>query len=123
MYKRTLADNIVQQAYNNALLSLIIEPMITTAFDMGYKLTLSSDCTKTINFTLSKISDRAKSIETLLLRLDADIKQVTGGCITNPPSKINESDEGKQEIVIIVWCGEGRAYVVIEVIPDEHSTE
>lgn len=102
MYVRREVDDIVQRAYNRALLDIIL-PSLTNVLDtLESRIELSEDITRDINITL--YTDR----EVISLM---DIMRQTTTDITG--WSIYEFNKSIQKYVLIVFCGNSRANLII----------
>ena len=128
MRDRIEADNIVQGAYNRALLDLIIEPMRRVAKEFGYAITIHGSLNRDID--LVAIPWREHNVadpDVLVVRLCGAVCGITGRCNFRsntekkfrPESLINwcEKPHGRIATTLMVWCGENTADLDLSVLP------
>lgn len=116
MRDRTDADDIVQGAYNRALLDLILPAMRRTAKDVGYALTVHGSLNRDID--LVAIPWREHQVadpDRLVARLSGAIAGITGRC--NPAQGWTEKPHGRRAKVLLVWCGENTGSLDLSVMP------
>jgi hypothetical protein len=130
---RTEADDIVQGAYNRALLELILPPMRRAAKDAGYAITVHGSLNRDID--LVAIPWREHNIvvpDSLVVSLCGAVRGVTGRC--NFMSSRNDDGSGsivnwapkphgRQAATLLVWCGENSANLDLSVMPATCQTE
>ena len=116
MRDRTEADDIVQGAYNRALLDLILPPMRRTAKDVGYSITVHGSLNRDID--LVAIPWREHNVadaDRLVVLLSGAIASVTGRC--NPERGWTEKPHGRRARILLAWCGENTANIDLSVMP------
>lgn len=116
MRERTEADDIVQGAYNRALLDLILPSMRRAAMDCGYAITVHGSLNRDID--LVAIPWREHGIRTpdaLLNDMKGAVCGVTGRC--NVTGDWAEKPHGRRARSLLAWCGESTAQLDISVMP------
>ena len=122
MKDRTEADDIVQGAYNRALLDLILPPMRRAAKDQGYALAVHGSLDRDIDLVAipwreHNVADKDK----LVLALTGAIAGVTGRC--NREREWAEKPHGRWAKILLVWCGENSANLDLSVMATLKKTE
>lgn len=123
MRERTEADDIVQGAYNRALLDLILPPMRRVAKDFGYAITVHGSLNRDID--LVAIPWREHNVvtpEVLVTKLCPAIAGVTGRCnwMRGDETKIVDftpKPHGRVAATLLVWCGENSANLDLSIMP------
>lgn len=122
MRDRTEADDIVQGAYNRALLDIILPPMRRAAKDAGYAITVHGSLNRDID--LVAIAWREQDVWTP----DALIQSLLGalrGAIGRAHSHDKDwtrKPHGRIGKILLVWAGENTASVDLSVIPPAGGT-
>jgi len=113
---RTDADDIVQGAYNRALLDLIVGPMRLVAKEYGYALTVHGSLNRDID--LVAIPWREHNVadkDVLVEKLSGAITGVIGRC--NPKADWTIKPHGRYAKLLLVWCGQNTADLDLSVMP------
>lgn len=105
MRPRTVCDDIVQTAYNKALLSLITPSLFSVTSELGIQTEISEDLKKDIDISLTATVRCNCNIVTEFVD---KIRECVGWCV---PDKIIQLNDGGWKATLIVFCGEGRSYV------------
>lgn len=116
MRDRRPADDIVQGAYNRALLDLILEPMRRVAKDIGYALTVHGSLNRDIDLVAIPwrehgIADR----DTLVRGLAGAVAALAGPC--NAEREWADKPHGRKAKLLVAWCGENTATLDLSVMP------
>ncbi|MBF5091266.1 hypothetical protein F1640_14855 [Novosphingobium sp. NBM11] len=127
MRDRTDADDIVQGAYNRALLELILPPMRRAAKDAGYAITVHGSLNRDIDLVAVPWGEFCKgNADALVMSLCGAVRGVTGRC--NFMSARKQGDgasivdwtakpHGRKAATLLVWCGENSANLDLSVMP------
>lgn len=116
MRDRTDADDIVQGAYNRALLDLILPPMRRVAKDEGYAITVHGSLNRDIDLVAIPWREHAVAEpDELVRRLSGAIGGVTGRC--NHRDEWTKKPHGRVAKTLLVWCGESTADIDLSVMP------
>lgn len=116
MRDRTEADDIVQGAYNRALLDLILPPMRRAAKDEGYALTVHGSLNRDIDLVAIPWREHGIADPNILVgRLVGAIGGVTGTC--NARDEWTTKPHGRIAKMIMVWCGENTGMLDLSVMP------
>jgi len=127
MRERTEADDIVQGAYNRALLDLILPPMRLAARDAGYAITVHGSLNRDID--LVAIPWREHNIadpDLLVISLAGAVRAITGRCNymsgrnadgDGPPVKWTAKPHGRKAATLLAWCGQNSADIDLSVMP------
>jgi len=116
MRERTDADDIVQGAYNRALLELILPSMRRAATEAGYALTVHGSLNRDID--LVAVPWREHNVWTrdaLLESLNGAVRGVTGRCSLH--GEWTTKPHGRMAKGLIAWCGESIAHLDISFMP------
>lgn len=116
MHDRTEADDLVQGAYNRALLDLILPPMRRVAKDEGYAITVHGSLNRDID--LVAIPWREHNVtepEILRTKLAGAVAAITGRC--NWMKDWTEKPHGRRATTLLVWCGQNSADIDLSVMP------
>lgn len=116
MRDRTEADDIVQGAYNRALLDLILPAMRRAAKDEGYAITVHGSLNRDIDIVA--IPWREHNVGTpdrLVTVIAGAIGGVTGRCLHR--DSWTEKPHGRRAKTLLVWCGESTADLDLSVMP------
>lgn len=116
MRDRTEADDIVQGAYNRALLDLVLPPMRRAAIDEGYAITVHGSLSRDID--LVAIPWREHNVaepDRLVAVLCGAVSGVTGRC--NFQKDWTEKPHGRRAKMLLVWCGQNTADIDLSVMP------
>lgn len=117
MRDRTDADDIVQGAYNRALLDIILPPMRRAAKDAGYAITVHGSLNRDIDFVAIPWREHGVwSIDALRDALVGAIRGAVGRC--NCASKEwTVKPHGRRAVTLMAWCGESTANLDLSVMP------
>lgn len=116
MRERTEADDIVQGAYNRALLDLILPPMRRTAKDVGYSITVHGSLNRDIDLVAVPWREHnVADADRLVVLLSGAIASVTGRC--NQERGWTEKPHGRKAKILLAWCGENTANIDLSVMP------
>lgn len=122
MRERTEADDIVQGAYNRALIGLILEPMRRAAKDCGYAITVHGSLDRDIDLVAVPWAEyNVADKDTLVLTLCGAIAGVVGRC--NRSRDWTEKPHGRWAKILLVWCGQNTADLDLSVMPLIEPTE
>ena len=116
MRDRTEADDVVQGAYNRALLDLILPPMRRVAKDKGYAITVHGSLSRDID--LVAIPWREHNVadpDHLVAMLCGAVAGVSGRC--NHQRDWTDKPHGRRATILLVWCGESSANIDLSVMP------
>ncbi len=115
MRDRTEADDIVQGAYNRALLELILPPMRRTAKDVGYAITVHGSLNRDIDMVaVPWVEHGVADPDELVRRLVGAISGVTGRCYHR--DEWSEKPHGRRAKTLMVWCGENTGMLDLSVV-------
>lgn len=116
MRDRTDADDIVQGAYNRALLDLILSPMRRTAKDVGYAITVHGSLNRDIDMVaIPWIEHVSADPDELVDLLAGAIRGVTGRCYAR--DEWTKKPQGRVAKTLMVWCGENTGMLDLSVMP------
>jgi hypothetical protein len=118
MRERTEADDIVQGAYNRALLDLILPAMRRAALDAGYALTVHGSLNRDIDLVAVPWRDGPVwSADRLVEALCGAARGVIGR-FNWPAGKERwaEKPHGRRATTLLAWCGENTAQIDLSVL-------
>lgn len=117
MRDRTEADDIVQGAYNRALLNLILPPMRTAAKDAGYAIAVHGSLNRDID--LVAIPWREHNVWSMDSLLDALVGAMRGaiGRAHCHEKTWTEKPHGRRAKILLAWVGENSANIDLSVMP------
>lgn len=116
MRERTPADDIVQGAYNRALLDLILPAMRLSAKEAGYALTIHGSLNRDIDLVAVPWSElNVWTADALLESLCGAVRGVTGRCSLH--GDWTAKPHGRRAKGLIAWCGESTAHLDISFMP------
>lgn len=116
MRDRTEADDIVQGAYNRALLGQILPAMRLAAKDCGYAITVHGTLNRDIDVVAVPWAEHNVSdAERLVTVLCGAIAGVVGRC--NKSSEWTEKPHGRRAKTLLVWCGQNTADIDLSIMP------
>jgi hypothetical protein len=122
MRDRFEADDIVQGAYNRALLDLILPPMRRAAKDLGYAITVHGSLNRDIDMVAIPWREHhVAEPDDLVQMLVGAIRGVTGRC--NYRSEWEEKPHGRRAKTLLVWVGENTADLDLSVMPTQPKAE
>lgn len=117
MRDRTAADDIVQGAYNRALLDLILPPMRLAAHDLGYAITVHGSLNRDIDIVAVPWREHnVADPDRLVQALRGAIAGVTGRC-NGEKAGWTEKPHGRLAKILMVWCGESTGNIDLSVMP------
>lgn len=117
MRERTEADDIVQGAYNRALLGLILPPMRRAAKEAGYSLAVHGSLNRDIDLVAVPWSEYTVwTPDALVTALCGAARGVTGRC--NSRDDWTDKPHGRRARLLMVWCGENTATLDLSVMPE-----
>ena len=123
MRERTDADDIVQGAYNRALLDLILPPMRRAAKEAGYTLAVHGSLNRDIDLiAVPWIEHGVWSKEALLDALTGAVRGVTGRC-NYYAGEWTAKPHGRFAKGMMAWCGESTAHLDLSVMPSVAKKE
>ena len=122
MRDRTASDDIVQGAYNRALLDLILPPMRRIAKDFGYAITVHGSLNRDIDLVAIPWCEHdVAAPEVLVMKLCPAIAGVTGRCNwmrgTETMVDFTPKPHGRVAATLLVWCGEDSANLDLSIKP------
>lgn len=116
MRDRTEADDIVQGAFNRALLELILPPMRRVAKDLGYALTVHGSLNRDIDLVAIPWREHGVgSAERLVEALSGAVAAITGRC--NQNRDWADKPHGRRAVILMAWCGESTASLDLSIMP------
>jgi hypothetical protein len=127
MRDRTEADDVVQGAYNRALLDLILPPMRRAAKDAGYAITIHGSLNRDID--LVAVPWREHNVadpEFLVMSICGAARGVTGRCNfmssrdqegNGTMVKWTPKPHGRVATTLLVWCGQNSADIDLSIMP------
>lgn len=117
MRDRTEADDIVQGAYNRALLDLILPPMRRAAKDAGYAITVHGSLNRDIDLVaIAWAEHNVWPIDKLIDALVGAIRGVVGRAHCHD-KEWTVKPHGRRAKHMIAWVGENTANIDLSVIP------
>lgn len=118
MRDRTDADDIVQGAYNRALLDLILPPMRRAAKEAGYALTVHGSLNRDIDLVaVPWVENGLWSKEALRDALCGAVRGVTGRCNYISNRDWTVKPHGRFACTLMCWCGQSTADLDLSVMP------
>jgi hypothetical protein len=115
-HDRTEADDIVQGAYNRALLELILPPMRRVAKDLGYAITVHGSLCRDIDLVAVPWTEQCSGNHgELALALSGAIASITGRCHRRH-GEWTKKPHGRLAITMLAWCGETTANIDLSVV-------
>lgn len=118
MRDRTDADDIVQGAYNRALLDLILPPMRRAAKDAGYALTVHGSLNRDIDLVaVPWVEHNVWSKEALRDALCGAARGAIGRCNYHSNKDWTVKPHGRFATTLIAWVGENTASIDLSVMP------
>lgn len=120
MRERTEADDIVQGAYNRALLDLILPPMRRAAKEAGYAITVHGSLNRDID--LVAVAWAEHNVWTIDALLEALIGAGRGviGRMSCSEKEWTVKPHGRRAKILLAWCGENTAQIDLSVMPPSH---
>lgn len=116
MRDRTEADDIVQGAYNRALLDIILPPIRRAAKDAGYAVTVHGSLNRDIDLVaIPWVENGVRTQDVLVDLIAGAVRGAIGRCIkSGPPEK---KPHGRLGYSLLAWCGETTAHLDLSVMP------
>lgn len=117
MRDRTEADDLVQGAYNRALLDLILPPMRRAAKDAGYAITVHGSLNRDID--LVAVPWAEYNVWTIDALVDALIGAMRGviGRAHIVSKEWTAKPHGRRAKMLLAWVGENSANIDLSVMP------
>ncbi len=116
MRDRSHADDVVQGAYNRALLDLILPAMRQTAKDHGYAITVHGSLNRDIDLVaIPWLEHNVADPDNLVRWICGAVSGVIGRC--NFPAEWTEKPHGRKAKTLLAWCGETTAHLDLSVMP------
>ena len=117
MRDRTEADDIVQGAYNRALLDLILPPMRRAAKDAGYAITVHGSLDRDIDLVAVPWREHGVwSMDALIDALVGAMRGVVGRAHCHDKAWA-EKPHGRRAKMLLAWVGENSANIDLSVMP------
>lgn len=117
MRDRTEADDIVQGAYNRALLDLILPGMRRAAKDAGYAITVHGSLNRDIDLVAIPWVDRdVSSPDDLLNSLVGAVRSIVGTAACHDKAW-EQKPHGRLAKIILAFCGQNSAHIDLSVMP------
>lgn len=117
MRERCDADDLVQGAYNRALLDLILPPMRLAAKEFGYSIAVHGSLNRDID--LVAIPWREHNLaepDDLVVALCGAARGVIGRC-GRQGKDWTEKPHGRRAVTLLAWVGENTAHLDLSVMP------
>lgn len=118
MRDRSEADDIVQGAYNRALLDVILPSMRRAAIEAGYAVTVHGSLNRDID--LVAIPWRERNVWTrdaLIEALCGAVRGAIGRCSYPKSEEWTVKPHGRLAKSLLAWCGENTAQLDLSVMP------
>ncbi len=116
MRDRSEADDIVQGAYNRALLDLILPPMRRAAKDAGYALAVHGSLNRDIDLVAVPWTDSAWTPDALADALCGAARGAVGRC-NRFKEEWTIKPHGRVARTLLAWVGENTASIDLSVMP------
>ena len=116
MRDRTEADDIVQGAYNRALLDLILPPMRRAAKDAGYAITVHGSLNRDIDLVAVPWIESAWDKDALVNSIVGAMRGVLGRVHCHDKAW-TEQPHGRRAKTLLAWVGENSANIDLSVMP------
>jgi hypothetical protein len=116
MRDRTEADDIVQGAYNRALLDLILPPMRRAAKDAGYAITVHGSLNRDIDLVAVPWIESAWDKDALVNSIVGARRGVLGRVHCHDKAW-TEKPHGRRAKTLLAWVGENSANIDLSVMP------
>lgn len=124
MRDRTEADDIVQGAYNRALLDLILPPMRRAAKDAGYAIAVHGTLNRDIDLVAIPWAEHnVWTKEALRDVLCGAVRGVIGRCHYHSNKDWTVKPHGRFATTLLAWVGEGTATIDLSVMPTTTKKE
>ena len=116
MRDRIEADDIVQGAYNRALLGLILPPMRRAAKDAGYAITVHGSLNRDIDLVAIPWAERGVwTPDALIQSLVGAMRGAIGRAHCHDKAW-TEKPHGRKAKMLVAWVGENSANIDLSVI-------
>ncbi len=123
MRDRTEADDIVQGAYNRALLNLILPPMRRAAKDAGYAITVHGSLDRDIDLVAIAWAEHGVwTPDALIQSLVGAMRGVVGRVHCHDKDWV-QKPHGRICKMLLAWAGENDASIDLSIIPPVEETE
>lgn len=123
MRERTEADDIVQGAYNRALLDLILPAMRRAAKEAGYALTVHGSLNRDIDLVaIAWVDSQVWTPDALAQSLAGAVRGVIGRCNLFD-KEWEQKPHGRIARTLLAWVGENTASIDLSVIPPHTEPE
>lgn len=116
MRDRTEADDIVQGAYNRALLDLILPAMRRAAKDAGYAITVHGSLNRDIDLVAVPWTERAWTADELVTSLLGALRGVVGRAYCHD-KEWTQKPHGRRAKGLLAWVGRSTADIDLSVMP------
>lgn len=118
MRERTEADDVVQGAYNRALLDLILPSMRRAAREAGYALTVHGSLNRDIDLVaVPWVEHQVWTRDALIEALCGAVRGVIGRCSYPKNEDWTVKPHGRLAKSLLAWCGENTAQIDLSVMP------
>lgn len=118
MRDRTDADDIVQGAYNRALLDLILPAIRRAALDAGYAITVHGSLNRDIDLVaVPWIEHNVWAKDALRDAICGAVRGVVGRCYYHANKEWTVKPHGRFATTLLVWCGQNTADLDLSVMP------
>lgn len=122
MRDRTEVDDIVQGAYNRALLDLILPPARRAAKEAGYALAVHGSLDRDIDLiAVPWCEHNVWTADALVNAIEGAVRGVTGRC--NKMADWAEKPHGRRAKILLVWVGENTASLDLSIMPRIEKVE
>lgn len=122
MRERTEADDIVQGAYNRALLDLMLPSMRRVAREAGYALTVHGSLNRDIDLVAIPWAEfNVWTPEALVQALVGAVRAVTGRCSVDKDT--TPKPHGRVARSLHAWCGESTAHLDLSIMPSAEAKD
>lgn len=117
MRERSVADDLVQEAYNKTLLGIILPDMQKTATLLGYNLVMDDDLRRKIDVVATPQGLSLHNPERLVNDMIFVITQNGVWCVKDPYSGFEYKDNERLLIHLVLWCGNSKAVINFHILP------
>lgn len=119
MRDRTEADDMVQGAYNRALLDLILPAMRRSAKEAGYALTVHGSLNRDIDLVAVPWAEfNVWTPDALATSLCGAARGAIGRCNLRD-KEWTKKPHGRLAKTLLAWCGENTASIDLSVVPPQ----
>lgn len=116
MRDRTEADDIVQGAYNRALLDIILPPIRRAAKDAGYAVTVHGSVNRDIDLVaIPWVENGVWNPDALVDAIVGAVRGAVGRC--SKSGAPGQKPHGRVAYSLLAWCGETTAHLDLSVMP------